>query len=268
VELDTMTMSVEAIREAAAHFAGARRTRAALPGLPEACRPQSLADGYAIQDAFVAAWGRPVAGWKVGCTALETQRLFGIAEPFYGPVFAEVVFRSPAELPAADFALRGIECEFAFQLAADFEPREEPYELDEVAERVSAPIPAIEIVSPRLDHPTRYGAPTAIADCGVNGALVLGAPTLAWQALDLAAHAVRLEIDGEPRAEGTGALVLGHPLNVLTWFVNRYTAGGRTLPSGQIVSTGTMTGLVTLEPVQRALADFGILGQVDLLFSR
>jgi 2-keto-4-pentenoate hydratase len=266
VNLDTVTMSLEAIREAARCFAEARRTGAPLTGLPESCRPQTVPDGYAIQDAFVAAWGQPVAGWKVGCTALETQRLFGIEEPFYGPIFADVVFRSPAELPAARFALRGIECEFAFQLAGDFEPREEPYELEEVAERVSAPIPAIEVVSPRLDHPIRYGAPSAIADCGVNGALVLGAAALDWQELDLAAHLVRLEIDGERKAEGTGALVLGHPLNVLTWFVNRYTRAERTLSAGQVVSTGTTTGLVTLEPGQTAVADFGSLGQVSLRF--
>ena len=53
---------------------------------------------------------------------------------------------------------------------------------------MSAPIPAIEIVSPRLDHPIKYGAPSAIADCGVNGALVLGAAALDWQELDLATH--------------------------------------------------------------------------------
>jgi 2-keto-4-pentenoate hydratase len=177
------------------------------------------------------------------------------------------VFGSPAELPAADFAMRGIECEFAFRLAADFEPRERPYEPHEAAERVSAPIPAIEIVSPRLDHPIRHGAPSAVADCGVNGALVLGAARLDWQTLDLATHEVRLEVDGEPKARGTGALVLGHPLNVLAWFVNRYTARGRTLPAGQIVSTGTTTGLVLLEPGQTAVGDFGVLGQVSVTFS-
>jgi 2-keto-4-pentenoate hydratase len=262
-----VTMSPGAIRQAAGCLVDARRMRAALPGFPETCRPQTLADGYAIQDAFVSAWGQPVAGWKVGCTAPETQRLFGIEEPFYGPVFGGVVFRSPAELPAADFALRGIECEFAFQLAADFEPREQPYDVDEAAERVSAPIPAIEIVSPRLDHPVKHGAPSAIADCGVNGGLVLGAATLDWPELDLAAHVVRLEIDGTPKAEGTGALVLGHPLNVLTWFVNRYTASGRTLAAGQIVSTGTTTGLVLLEPGQTAVGDFGDLGRVSVRFS-
>ena len=259
-------MTPAAITEAIERLWQARESGRPLAGFPEACRPQTLADGYAIQGAFVRAWGQPVAGWKVGCTAVETQRLFGIEEPFYGPVFAPVVFRSPAELPAADFAMRGIECEFAFRLVADFEPREKPYRLEEAAERVSAPIPAIEIVSPRHDHPVRHGAPSAIADCGVNGGLVLGAATLDWQALDLATHAVRLAVDGEQKAAGTGALVLGHPLNVLAWFVNRYTASGRTLPAGQIVSTGTTTGLIILEPGQTAVADFGSLGKVELRF--
>jgi 2-keto-4-pentenoate hydratase len=261
-----MTMSEDAIHEACEHFQRVRGGGAPLAGLPEGCRPQTAEDGYAIQEAFVAACGQPVAGWKVGATAPASQQMFGVTEPFYGPILAPVVFSSPAELPAAGFPMRGIECEFAFRLADDFAPREEPYGIDQVAERVSAPIPAIEIVSPRLDHPIRYGAPTAIADCGVNGGLVLGAATLDWQAIDLASHAVRLVIDGEQKATGTGALVLGHPLNVLAWFVNRYTAGGRTLAAGQIVSTGTTTGLVILEPGRTAVADFGTLGQISLRF--
>jgi 2-keto-4-pentenoate hydratase len=259
-------MTPSAIEEAVNLLIRARRDRVALAGFPDSCRPQSLADGYAIQDAFVAAWGEPVAGWKVGCTAPETQRLFGIEEPFYGPILAPVVFSSPAQLPAADFPMRAIECEFAFRLAADFAPRKKPYRPEEAAERASAPIPAIEIVNARLDHPIRHGAPAAIADCGVNGGLVLGAAILDWQALDLAAHEVRLEVDGEPKAAGTGALVLGHPLNVLAWFVNSYTASGRTLPAGQIVTTGTTTGLVILEPGQTAVGEFGVLGQVSLRF--
>jgi 2-keto-4-pentenoate hydratase len=259
-------MSTEAIREACEQFRRVRAGGARLAGLPESCRPQSAEDGYAIQEAFIEAYGQAVAGWKVGATAPASQQMFGVTEPFYGPVLAPLVFASPAEAPAADFPMRGIECEFAFRLATDFGPREEPYAVDEVAEGVSAPIPAFEIVSPRLDHPIKYGAPTAIADCGVNGGLVLGAATLEWDGLDLAAHEVRLLIDGEQKAAGTGALVLGHPLNVLTWFVNRYTLGGRTLPAGQIVSTGTTTGLVILEPGQTAVADFGSLGQISLRF--
>jgi 2-keto-4-pentenoate hydratase len=259
-------MSTDAIRAACEQFQRVRAGGAPLAGLPESCRPQSVEDGYAIQEAFIASCGQAVAGWKVGATAAASQQLFGVTEPFYGPVLASVVFSSPAELPAADFPMRGIECEFAFHVATDIAPRDEPYRPEELAERVSAPLPAIEIVNPRLDHPIRHGAPTAIADCGVNGGLVLGAATLEWQQIDLAAHEVRLLIDGEQKAAGTGALVLGHPLNALAWFVNRYTAGGRTLSAGQVVSTGTTTGLVILEPGQTAVADFGTLGKVELRF--
>jgi 2-keto-4-pentenoate hydratase len=259
-------MTPSAVRAAVAALVEARQSRVPLAGLPENCRPATLEDGYAIQEAFVASFGQPVAGWKIGATAEASQRLFRVGEPFYGPILAPLVFASPAELPAADFPMRGIECEFAFQLAADFEPRERPYEPDEAAERVSAPVPAIEVVSPRLDHPSRHGAPSAVADCGLNGALVLGAPSFDWQSLDLAAHEVRLEIDGRAKATGTGALALGHPLNSLAWFVNRYTARGRTLPAGQIVTTGSTTGLVILEPGQIATGDFGVLGRVSVRF--
>jgi 2-keto-4-pentenoate hydratase len=261
-----MPLNPEVIAAAVAALIEARRSQVPLAGLPEDCRPATLDDGYAIQEAFVASFGQAVAGWKIGATAEASQRLFGVGEPFYGPVLAPLVFASPAELPAADFPMRGIECEFAFQLAADFEPRERPYTPEEAAERVSAPIPAIEVVSPRLDDPRRYGAPSAIADCGLNGGLVLGPPSFDWQSLDLTAHEVRLTIDGEVKTTGTGALVLGHPLNSLAWFVNRYTARGHTLPAGQIVTTGSTTGLVILEPGQTATGDFGALGKVSVAF--
>ncbi len=58
-------MDREAIQQAAALLIGARRTGALLDGLPVACRPQTLEQAHAIQDATVAALGDAVAGWKV-----------------------------------------------------------------------------------------------------------------------------------------------------------------------------------------------------------
>ena len=55
-----------------------------------------------------------------------------------------------------------------------------------MAERVARRSRRSRSLSPRLDHPISYGAPSAIADCGVNGALVLGAASLDWERLDLA----------------------------------------------------------------------------------
>ncbi|NJO23779.1 MAG: hypothetical protein HC868_13690 [Sphingomonadales bacterium] len=79
-------------------------------------------------------------------------------------------------------------------------------------------------------------------------------------------HTVRLHVDGVLKGEGTGSLALGDPRNVLDWVVNRLTRGGVGLEKGQIFSTGTCTGVVTLEKGQTAVGDFGTLGKVEVRF--
>ena len=58
-------MTPDQIEQAAGALAAAR-TGQAIPGLPEAARPQSEADSYAIQDAVIRRLGERVGGWKVG----------------------------------------------------------------------------------------------------------------------------------------------------------------------------------------------------------
>ena len=67
----------------------ARRAVEKLAGLPEAA-PPGLPRGR-LQNAEAAAerWGDEVVGWKVGATSQEVQKLFGMAEPVYGPVFKQ-----------------------------------------------------------------------------------------------------------------------------------------------------------------------------------
>jgi 2-keto-4-pentenoate hydratase len=260
-------MTPKAIDEAVQHLLRARREMTRLPGLPASCRPQTPADGYAIQEAFIAAWGQPLAGWKVGCTSQVAQAMLGVDEPFYGPVFAPLLHHSPAVLPAADFHMLALECEFAFRLAYDLPAEGAPYDRDKVMAAVDALLPAIEVISSRVGDLATAGGPQVIADCGVNGALVVGEARADWQGLRLDEHRVRIAIDGEGRGEGTGAAVLGHPLNALIWFVNRRAEHGRGLLAGEVVTTGTCTGLTPVAPGQSAVADYGELGRIELRFT-
>ncbi|MBS0639873.1 MAG: 2-oxopent-4-enoate hydratase, partial [Proteobacteria bacterium] len=82
----------------------------------------------------------------------------------------------------------------------------------------------------------------------------------------LPAQPVRLLIDGVLCQEGTGALVLGDPSNVLVWLANALSAQGLAIAAGEFVLTGTMTGLHAPEPGQTAVADFGSLGIVEVVF--
>ena len=69
-----------------------------------------------------------------------------------------------------------------------------------------------------------------------------------------------------PRGTGTGERALGDPMNVLLWLANQQSAAGRGLKAGEIVSTGTCTGLDPVRPGDRVQADFGDLGRVEIFF--
>ena len=70
--------------------------------------------------------------------------------------------------------------------------------------------------------------------------------------------------DGETVAEGVGANALGDPLNVLEWTANHLSALGDGIKAGEVVSTGTCTGVTPIAPGETLIADFGTLGCVEV----
>lgn len=259
-----MPLSTQAIIAAADILIAARREQRQLDALPEAMRPTTLADGYAIQDAVRERFGDLVAGWKTGATAAAVQAKFGTDQPFAGPFFSKTVLKSPAVVPAADYFHRAIECEFAFRFGRALPVRAAAYGWAEIADAVDAVVPAIEIVGPRFTDLLFGRVPTAVADCAVNQGFVFGQASTDWLGLDLPAHPVRLTVDGRVAADGTGANVLGDPRIALEWTVNHLQRRGIPVDAGQILSTGTTTGIVVLAAGEAAVADFGRLGQVAL----
>jgi 2-keto-4-pentenoate hydratase len=54
-------------------------------------------------------------------------------------------------------------------------------------------------------------------------------------------------------------------MNVMVWLANQQSRFGRGLKAGDIVSTGTCTGLDRVKPGDRVVADFGSLGRVEIV---
>lgn len=258
-------MIPEQLEEGAEALVEARRSGSLLKGLGDVT-PRDMADGYALQDAFMRRWNDAQVGWKVGATAKKVQQVYGVSEPFCGPFYAATTLSSPARPAAGDFRHYCIESEFAFRFGKDLPPCDQPYAREEILDAVVAVLPAFELISPRFDTLLQDRAALAAADCGLNGGFVFGKEYSDWRSLDYAAHAVTLTIDGQELANGTGANVLGHPFNVLDWLVGHLSARGITLREGEIISTGTCTGFHYIEQGQEAVADFGILGTVEVTF--
>lgn len=217
----------------------------------------TAADVHRLAAAARAAVDWPLAGWKIGATSPNARRVMQTDEPFFGPVFAPRVLKSGASvaLPAGLF---GFECELALRLGADLPGRPEGYDARALAIAIDAVVPAIELVATRQRLDGMGNARRAAVDFGFNHALVLGAP-LAPPPLDrLPEIEVVALVDGEERGRGTGREVLGHPLEALAWLTRQ----GVDLAAGQVVSTGTCTGIAKLLPGQEARARFFDRGEL------
>lgn len=260
-------MTPAQIAEAIELLIAARGDHRRLDAFPPSCRPETLADGYAIQEAFVKAWGAPVAGYKIGCTSAAAQKLLGSPGPFPGRVFAPVRLASPATVAAKAFHKLGIEPEFAFTLARGLPGRAAPYVREEVAAAVAALHGAIEIVDTRWTDWFKVGVAAIVADNGANGGLVLGPAVEAWRKIDLPSAQATLSFDGKAVAEGTGAAVLGNPLDALVWLANDLSQHGYGLKAGDAVTTGTVASVYFAAPGQTVTADFGPIGEVEVRFT-
>lgn len=236
-------------------------------GLDAALMPADSASAYRIAGNVAAALGWPVAGWKIAAWKAEMQQALRTTAPIYRRVFAPLVIESPASLAHARLQHPVPECEFMARLGADLPPRAEPYTRSEVDAVVASLHPGIEVAECRFVADAAFPPITAIlADGAGSGSLVLGPAIADWRGRDIPAQEVVLKVNGEARRHGTAAAALDHPLEPLTWLANELSRTGIGLKAGQVVSTGTLTGMIRARAGETHVADFGPLGEVRVSF--
>jgi len=202
----------------------------------------SLADAYAIQEALIArmeADAGPVAGWKVALTSPVMQQMCGVDHPCEGAVLRDRVLTSPAVCDTSRLGRLGVEAEIALTIGCDLPAREKPYTADEIRDATAAVHAAIELVDDRNADYSTITAAKLIANNSLNAGIVLAPAGTGWENLDLARLKGDMLIDGRVAAAGTGADILGHPLNAVLWLANSLTARGRMLRKGDIVMCGS-----------------------------
>ena len=255
------------IDDAARALLRARIQRARLATLPFGSAPATSDDAEAICDAMAGGFERPIGGWKVGCTDRGIAAKHGLERPFCGQVPQALIYASGASIAHADLMRAVVEPEIVFQLAWDLPPRVTPYSRAEVTATLQALYPSMEIPESRLldDHP--HGALGMVADQGYAGRIVLGPEMRDWQAYELSSQGVVVTINGSIVARGTAARAMGNPIEAVLWLANARRQRGDGLKSGQVISTGTLTGTIAVRPGDVVSADYGALGKVTLHIS-
>lgn len=196
---------------------------------------ESLDDVYAIQSGVMAELGA-VGGWKVGRAGADQPLIFA-------PIRADLMRPAPDTRRPAEARLRGLELEIAFRIDGPLPAADAPDFMARLAAIVT-PLPAFEVVDSRLHDPQATSAHWRLADFQLNAGLIYGAPlTGSWTPEDFAQPTVHLTVDGEDAVSGPATLNTGTPFGMLADLVRqcRDHCGG--VQPGQIVTTGSFTGL-------------------------
>lgn len=248
------------IEDLASRLVAARRTGSKLAALPEALVPATAAETYAVQDAVLHRLGATIGGWKVGASGPE-------AEPNCAPLFADLVVPSPARLPAARFPLCGIEGEIAFRMGRALPPRAAPYGEAEVWDAVATLHIGIELVDSRYAEMKGTPRLALLADNQANGAYIHGPAVHEWRAVDFLRQPVSLTFDGREVASAVGGNAAGHPRRLVAWLANHVAGRSGGLRPGDLVTTGTHTGLTFAPPGTVVTVRFAGLGEATLMLT-
>lgn len=216
------------------------RRETQLEALPVALRPQTLAEGYAAQDALFRAAGGVRGGWKLGVGSPAQLRAGNLSRPLIGQLEAQRLHRSGAQVRLPLNAPVTVECEIAFVLARDLPPLA-GREVDPADIRHACV--TFELVRSRFVDRRAVGWPSFVADNVGFEALVVSAPFSDGLDADLLRQvdaSATVSLDGQVKARAQSGDDVTDPLRSLAALYAHAADRNVTLRAGEIVSTGAM----------------------------
>jgi 2-keto-4-pentenoate hydratase len=258
-------MDTTAQRELARLLASLRQEQRGQSGLAARLVPPDKATAYEVAGLVAEELGWPVLGWKIAAFKAEMQQQLRTDSPIYGRTF--FVKETPVTVVHATLASPIPEVEYQARLGTDLPPRAKPYSQDEVTEAVASLHPGLELAECRFIHDAAFPPlPAILADGAGSGTIVYGPAIADWKTRDIPNQEATLTSNGRLRRKGTAADALDHPMAPLTWLANELSRTGVGLKAGQMVSTGTLTGMLAPKPGETYVADFGPFGAVRVSF--
>lgn len=201
----------------------------------------------------------PIKAWKLGATITAARKDLGLSRQFFGMLAYSCVFEDGAELSGFHTRLRGVECEYGFELARDVEPDDAERDEEAFAGLFAGVRPAIEIPGARFAALKQFGGCGLVADFGGAGGLVLGPLCPLPAAAELDRALVRLSFAGREVAAGAAEAIDGGAMGPLRVFLRQALKAGYGLRAGQTIVTGSCTGYLQAPLNERVLATFDAL---------
>ena len=236
----------------AGRFLAARRAATGLDAYPGEF-PASLDEAYAIQDAAIAGWNRPVVGWKVGRVAEPLIGLFG-TDRLAGPIFHQA--QDGAAMPVFAEGFAAGEAEFLLRIGTAPPTGKTEFSLAETADLIDAVHAGIEIASSPLGAINDIGPIAVVSDFGNNNGLVIGPEIPDWRASGFEQWEVTCRIGGTLAGTGKAEAFPDGAIGAARFLFELMARRGIALTPGQWISSGAVTGVHRARPGEAVEASF------------
>ena len=189
-----------------------------------------------------------IIGYKAGLTNAQVQARFGVSSPVRGVLLEQMMLKDGAEVPAAFGARPVFEADLLVEVTGEVLPEvKTPAGVLRTLVRV---MPFIELPDLGVAEGEKLSAPLITflnvgARLGVVGKPVPVEATQAFADALMNMRVVVIDQDGKELARGSGAAILGHPLNAVIWLHEDLARGRVQLKKGNVLSLGSFTPPLT-----------------------
>lgn len=245
----------------------ALRAQSTVAPLTERHADISIEDAYHISMGMLErrkADGERVIGKKIGVTSKAVQAMLSVHQPDFGYLTDAMLFGNGEELPISEQLIAPrAEGEVAFVLKRDLEGP--GITNAEVLRATECVMPCFEIVDSRI-RDWKITIQDTVADNASCGLFVLGDQIVNPRRVDLSTCGMVVEKNGEVVSTGSGAAALGSPVNCVAWLANTLGAFGSKLKAGEVILSGSLVPLLSIQPGESMHLSIGGIGTASTRF--
>lgn len=219
----------------------------------------SMDDVYAVQDRVTDQLTLDVGAWKTSPREDDTM-------PFVAPIYAREIYTSGVKIQASDLFVIGVEGEIAFRMSKDLPAREQAYTRLDILDSILEMLPLIEVVDTRMINGMKQDASLKMADNQSNAGIVIGTGVQGWETINATTAEVHLTANGQVLHSGKSVSPIADMFHLMAGTANACAARNRPICAGDIITTGSCTGIDFVEPGSEVVLEFPGIGRVEVSF--
>ncbi|KAK3604982.1 hypothetical protein CHS0354_000647 [Potamilus streckersoni] len=222
----------------------------------------TIENAYAIQNINTKKWlkeGRILSGRKIGLTSAAVQNQLGVNQPDFGMLFQDMAFGPEQVIPTERLLQPKVETEIALVLGKDLVKVR--HSMSDIISATEYCLLSLEIVDSRIKD-WKISIYDTIADNASSGLYVLNSKPVLLNAFDIQSCGMVMEKRGEVVSSGAGFACLGNPLNAAVWLADKMVEMDMPLKTGDVVLTGALGPMVSVQPGDVVTAKINGLGEI------